>query len=205
MRVAPRPAIAPTISLRTWRHSWTPCSCRRLSSRVARAAASSPGALPSITPTAPWASCSWDRPSPCRTSQRCRRCGNSTISRLTDPIDRGFVRGIAESTLAQPVPPAFLEAMVQENLKVPARVWRATMEGLLEDDSFRELEKIKVPTLIIWGDRDSLLTRSDQEALAAAIPDSRLVVYAGAGHACYWEEPARVASDLVAFVKLLGG
>src|SRR6266498_1835677 len=48
----------------------------------------------------------------------------STISRLTDPIDRGFVRGIAESTLAQPVPPAFLEAMVQENLKVPARVWR---------------------------------------------------------------------------------
>ena len=129
----------------------------------------------------------------------------STISRLTDPIDRGFVRGIAESTLAQPVPPAFLEAMVQENLKVPARVWRATMEGLLEDDSFRELEKIKVPTLIIWGDRDSLLTRSDQEALAAAIPDSRLVVYAGAGHACYWEEPARVASDLVAFVKLLGG
>jgi hypothetical protein len=29
-------------------------------------------------------------------------------------------------------------------------------------------------------------------------------VYAGAGHALYWEEPACVASDLVAFVEDLG-
>jgi non-heme chloroperoxidase len=126
---------------------------------------------------------------------------DSTVSKLTDPVDPGFVREFQQSTLTRPVPQAFLETLVQENLKVPARVWRATFEGLLEDDSFGELDQIKAPTLILWGDRDAILPRSDQEALAAAIASSRLVVYPGAGHALYWEEPARFASDLVAFIK----
>ena len=58
----------------------------------------------------------------------------SAVSRLTDPIDPGFVREFQESTLAQPVPQAFLDTIVQESLKVPARVWRAAFEGFLEDD-----------------------------------------------------------------------
>jgi pimeloyl-ACP methyl ester carboxylesterase len=91
--------------------------------------------------------------------------------------------------------------MVQENLKVPARVWRATFEGLLEDDTFGELNKINAPTLIVWGDQDAFLPRADQETLKAGIMGSRLVVYPGAGHAVYWEEPDRVASDLAAFIE----
>jgi non-heme chloroperoxidase len=126
---------------------------------------------------------------------------DSTVSKLTDPIDPGFVREFAASTLAQPVPQAFFETIVQENLRVPAFVWRATFEGLMADDSFGELHKIKAPTLLMWGDQDAILPLSDQEALAAAIPGSRLVVYPGAGHAFYWEEPDRIASDLVAFIE----
>ncbi len=73
-----------------------------------------------------------------------------------------------------------------------------------EKKTIEELDKIKAPTLIVWGDQDAILPRSDQEALAAAIAGSRLVVYPGAGHALYWEEPARFASDLVAFIEDLG-
>ena len=73
----------------------------------------------------------------------------------------------------------------------------------MEDDSLEELDKIKAPTLIVWGDQDTILPRSDQEALAAAIPGSRLLVYPGAGHAFYWENPGRVASDLAAFIAEL--
>jgi len=125
---------------------------------------------------------------------------DSTVSTLTDPIDPRFVRAFAEGTLAQPVPRAFVEAMIQENLKVPARVWRATFEGLLADETFGELGRVTAPTLIVWGDHDGFLPRGDQEALAAAIAGSRLVVYPGAGHAVYWEEPERVALDLAAFI-----
>jgi non-heme chloroperoxidase len=130
---------------------------------------------------------------------------DSTFSTLTDPIDPGFVREFAESTLAQPMPQAFLETIVQENLKVPARVWKATMEGLLEDDSSEELDGIRAPTLVVWGDQDAILPRHDQETMTSAIAGSRLLVYPGAGHAFYWEEPSRFASDLVAFVEGLAG
>jgi non-heme chloroperoxidase len=125
---------------------------------------------------------------------------DSTISELKDPISPDLVREFAEGTLTRPVPRAFFETLVQENLKAPARVWRATFEGLLDEDSLEELHKIEAPTLIVWGDQDAILPRSDQEALAAAIPGSRLLVYPGAGHAFYLEDPGRVASDLAAFV-----
>lgn len=127
----------------------------------------------------------------------------STISKLTDPVDPEFVRRFATSILVQPVPPAFIDTIVQENLKVPARVWRATFEGLMEDDSFKDLNRIDARTLIIWGDQDAFLPRGDQEMLEAAITGSQVVVYPGTGHAVYWEEPERVGSDLAALIEAL--
>jgi pimeloyl-ACP methyl ester carboxylesterase len=129
----------------------------------------------------------------------------SVISKLTDPIDPAFVREFQESTLARPVPAPFLDTVVQESLKVPARVWRAAFDGFFEDDVAGELGRIRTPTLILWGDRDAFCSRADEEALLAAVPGSRLVVYEGAGHGLHWEEPERFAADLVAFASQLTG
>jgi pimeloyl-ACP methyl ester carboxylesterase len=127
----------------------------------------------------------------------------SAVSRLTDPIDPAFVREFQESTLARPVPPAFLDTVVQESLKLPARVWRAAFAGFFEDDFAAELGRIAAPTLVLWGDRDGLSRRADQDALIAAIPGSERLVYEGAGHAPHWEEPGRFAADLAAFAARL--
>jgi non-heme chloroperoxidase len=129
-----------------------------------------------------------------------RRLWDSTFSQVTDPIDPGFVRSFVESTVVRPMPDGLLAALVQESLKVPAYVWKATVEGLLEDDFSGELAGVQAPTLVVWGDRDTILSREEQESLAAGIPDARLLVYRGSGHAFYWEDPARVAADLAAFV-----
>ena len=116
---------------------------------------------------------------------------------LSDPIDPDFVREFVAASVSGPVPPAFLETIVAENLKVPAWVWSATLEGLVEAVPASETATITAPTLILWGDRDGFLPRGDQEALAAAIPGSRLVVYEDTGHAVHWEQPERVAADIV--------
>jgi len=130
---------------------------------------------------------------------------DSVISTLTDPVDPDFVREFQESTVARPVPPAFLDTAVRESLKVPARVWRAVFESFLEADFSAQLGEIRVPTLIVWGDRDAICPRSEQEALAAAIPGAQLVVYPDAGHAPHWEEPERFAADLVTFIERVVG
>jgi non-heme chloroperoxidase len=130
-----------------------------------------------------------------------RELMEETISKLSDPVDPGFVRGFVESTVVRPVPDAFLAAMVQEGLKVPAYVWKATGEGLLEDDFSGELGSIRAPALVVWGERDTILPRDEQESMASRIPNARLLVYPNAGHAFYWEDPARVARDLAAFVR----
>jgi non-heme chloroperoxidase len=126
---------------------------------------------------------------------------DSAVSQLTDPIDPGFALEFQQSTIARPVPPALLDTVVRESLKVPARVWRAVIEALLEADFSGELGRIEAPTLIVWGDQDAICSRDDQVALATAIAGSQLVVYTGVGHALHWEEPGHFAADLVAFTE----
>jgi pimeloyl-ACP methyl ester carboxylesterase len=125
---------------------------------------------------------------------------DSAISTLTDPVDPKIVHDFQQSTIVRPVPPAFYETVVQESLKLPARVWRELFGGFLQDDFLGELHKIKAPTLIFWGDQDAFCSRADQDELTSAIAGSRLAVYEGTGHALHWEEPDRFASDLVAFI-----
>ncbi len=128
---------------------------------------------------------------------------SDAVSNLTDPIDRDFALEFQQSTLAKEVPQTFLETVVEESRKAPARVWRAALEGLLEADHSTELYKIKAPTLIVWGDRDAFCPPSDQEVLRAAITGSHLLVYTGAGHGLHWEYPERFAADMVAFTRSL--
>jgi non-heme chloroperoxidase len=125
------------------------------------------------------------------------------VSELGDPVDAEFVREFQHSTVAQPVPPAFLERVIDESRKVPARVWKAALRGLLDAEPLTDAGAIAAPTLILWGDRDDLCTHSEQRAIAASIAGARLATYRGTGHAPHWEQPARVAADVAALTARL--
>ena len=125
------------------------------------------------------------------------------VSGLEDPIDRSVAQEFQESTLAGLISPSFFEVAVAESLKVPARVWRDLFAGLLDDDHVARLDSIEAPTLLVWGDQDAFVPESDQETLLRTIAGSRLEIYRGTGHAVHWEEPARFAADLTAFVERL--
>jgi non-heme chloroperoxidase len=123
------------------------------------------------------------------------------VNALTDPVPVKFVREFQTSVISKPVPDEFMDRVIQESSKLPARVWRDTMAGMLAGNSTVDLSKIKAPTLIIWGDRESVFPkRADQEKLRAAVPNARLKVYEGTGHCPNWEEPERFVKDLEEFV-----
>ena len=124
------------------------------------------------------------------------------VDRLTDPLDRGWVTASLQwFPRFHHVPDWYVEDRVDDGVRMPARVWRESLYGLCSAVPPTETGTITAPTLIIWGERDGLLSRDDEEALAAAIPGSQLVVFDGTGHLVLWEQPERVANDLTDFVK----
>jgi pimeloyl-ACP methyl ester carboxylesterase len=120
---------------------------------------------------------------------------------MADPVPPDFAREFQASTLHVPLPEAFFERLVAESLKLPASVWRSAWEGLLAFDDVDQLGRIAAPTLLLWGERDALFSRAEQERLAAAIPSARLIVYPETGHCPNWERPELVAGDLHRFMQ----
>jgi pimeloyl-ACP methyl ester carboxylesterase len=125
-----------------------------------------------------------------------------SVEALTDPVDRSFVRDFVVGTSSERVPADFLDVMVEEAGKVPAHVWKQTLAGLLRAQP-PVPGAITVPTLVVWGDRDELIPREDQQRFLAAIPGARLAVHEGAGHVVHWERPEPVAAEIAAFVAEL--
>ncbi len=125
------------------------------------------------------------------------------VAGFRDPIDTAFVRAFQESTVAEPVPPSFLDMVVTESRKVPAHVWRSALAAMRREDHAEGLERIRATTLVVWGDRDAFSDRATQDALASAIPGARLTVLHGAGHAPHWERPSEVAALLAGFGPLV--
>jgi pimeloyl-ACP methyl ester carboxylesterase len=58
-----------------------------------------------------------------------------------------------------------------------------------------------LPTLIVWGERDSIIPLAHGEAAHAAIPGSRLEVFPEAGHMPHGDDPERFAEILTDFCR----
>ncbi len=124
---------------------------------------------------------------------------------LTDPVDPAWVRdSLAWFPRIASVPQWYVEDRVRDGVRLTARAWRQTFAGLVEAEPPTDHTTITCPTLVVWGEQDRLLTRDEQDALVAAIPRSRLIVYPDTGHLVLWERPDRVAADLTRFLAALG-
>jgi non-heme chloroperoxidase len=120
---------------------------------------------------------------------------------LNDPVDPSFMDDFQKSTVVRPLNPPFLQTLVGESLKVPARVLKAVLSELMKVDYTKELPAVKQPVLLVWGDQDTLTGKENQHQLLQSIAGARLSVYNGVGHSVHWEEPQRFAREVEAFVK----
>ena len=123
---------------------------------------------------------------------------------LEDPVPADFVREFQASTAYQPLPDGFLDRVVAESLKVPARVWRAALAGMLAADYTTHLGRIQAPTLILWGDKDAYFPRTEQDVLTAGLANAVSKVYPNIGHCPHWEQPEQFIHDLDDFISQTG-
>ena len=96
--------------------------------------------------------------------------------------------------------PAFLPVLARDALCAgPATLLRATRD-LLAKDVRGDLRRVLAPTLLIWGERDTLIPPSAGELMRAEIPDSRLFIMEGAGHNPMFDRPREFDRALLAFL-----
>ena len=58
-----------------------------------------------------------------------------------------------------------------------------------------------MPVLLLWGEQDKVIPLSHARAFAAAIPQSKLITYADAGHLPMEETPEQVARDIDGWIQ----
>ena len=123
------------------------------------------------------------------------------VHALGDPISFDFAWDFQVSTVHRPISTEFLRMATQESLKLPARVWQDLMTGMVSFRSRERLPDLSMPTLIVWGDRDEIMSREEQETMHRLIRGSRRLTYEEIGHAVHWEDPQRFTDDLMSFVR----
>lgn len=119
----------------------------------------------------------------------------SDVERLADPVDRTFIRSFQMSTINRPVPQEFIDRVIAESGKLPARVWKAALQGMRS--YVPAATPITVPTLVLGGVLDAVFSRNEQEAMSRMIPGAVVTLSDGVGHTPQWEEPEVVAAHLM--------
>ena len=114
------------------------------------------------------------------------------------------------------VPRERIEQAVREMRERADQPWadRAltrSMRGLITSylrvgraNAWRAARALRPPTLVLWGSDDKLVDPALAPRVAAAVPDSRLLILDGVGHVAMLEAPEPTARAVLGMVEQLG-
>jgi pimeloyl-ACP methyl ester carboxylesterase len=128
-----------------------------------------------------------------------------TLGLLEGALTAGAIRvaGRADTLALRPrLRQAAMRVVVAHPERLPATLVAEQMRGagkpgfmaafasILDYDVRERLPEIACPTLIVWGERDHLISVRDADVFAELIPNSRKVIFADTGHMSMLERPA---------------
>jgi non-heme chloroperoxidase len=103
----------------------------------------------------------------------------------------------------------FYERLLESTFGVAEGIWLGTPFNLnLERESGelgQRMPEIMHPHLVLWGEKDGWIAPADLRAMAAAMPNCRLVIVPGIGHSMNLELPALYAGYFGAWFGGLSG
>jgi pimeloyl-ACP methyl ester carboxylesterase len=109
----------------------------------------------------------------------------STLVRMPKPFAYLFAPTVARVLGGRHLPPEGRAEIVREARRLSPLELLRRLEDILAADYVDDLERLRVPTLIIHGARDLLVPLSYARDVAARIPGSRLEVIREASHLPY--------------------
>lgn len=98
------------------------------------------------------------------------------------------------------VTPSFLPVLAFDAMRMGPAMLLRTARELVREDIRGSMEAIAVPTLLIWGEHDTLVPPWCGDILQTSIPDSRLLILPSAGHVVMYNRPAEFNTALLAFL-----
>ncbi|MEQ5815808.1 alpha/beta fold hydrolase [Marinobacter sp. NFXS11] len=93
-----------------------------------------------------------------------------------------------------------MEERAIANRDVNEVIFAAIRDAGFESDFRNAITRIQAPVLIIWGKEDRVINYKNGEVFAAAIPDAKLELMEGIGHAPMVEAPEESAELFRAFI-----
>ncbi len=112
------------------------------------------------------------------------------------------VRKINELHYSQKTSPDMLAKSLERMLDVRPEILHGDYMACDRFDIMKEVEQIKLPTLIICGEEDQLTPVKYSEFLHQRIKGSRLEIIPGAGHMVMMESPSVFNEKLKEFMSL---
>jgi 2-succinyl-6-hydroxy-2,4-cyclohexadiene-1-carboxylate synthase len=123
---------------------------------------------------------------------------------LAQSVERDGVRSFLERWLAQPL----FATLPPDRAGLDERASRNTIESLTgqlrvlgqgtQPSNWQRLGGLRIPVLLIVGELDAKYVDLAHR-MAASMPDARVEIVAGAGHACHLEQPDAVAQLLASW------
>lgn len=100
-----------------------------------------------------------------------------------------------------PVDEDFISREREESAAAPESTWMGVLRSLTLTDWSQMASLIEAPTLILWGDQDSLFGAETQKHIQTILPEASHVTYEGHGHNMFWEVPRQVGTDINDFLN----
>ena len=114
------------------------------------------------------------------------------------------IRASTPVAYAATTPPDRIEDDIKIRLAIPTSgegYMNQLTAGLGYPGTKARLHQIKVPTLILHGDRDQMVPPANADILADAIADSHKVIVPGAGHVVFTDNPDAVTTAALEFLE----
>lgn len=96
----------------------------------------------------------------------------------------------------------FLELNNSDYARIENPFLKETFKIVIKENLASELSLIKVPTIVIWGEKDTETPLKEGELIARLIPNAKLSIVKNAGHHVFLEKPDEFIKLIKEFISI---